>query len=112
MIVTSRSMEFKKYRLFIILPISLFSVHIIAKQYYPPIEIDSTALYNKINYLQSVQELKNQKHGPNIIVILADDLGKNDISLYDTTGVYSPHINSLANDGVVFTEALRTIHTQ
>lgn len=36
---------------------------------------------------------------PNIIVIFADDLGYGDISCYDSKGIKTPHIDSLATGG-------------
>lgn len=40
---------------------------------------------------------------PNIIIILADDLGYGDISPYNAAVDYTPNIQSLANDGILFT---------
>ncbi|MHC2068677.1 sulfatase family protein [Bremerella sp. T1] len=40
---------------------------------------------------------------PNIIVIMADDLGYGDVGCYGATGVETPHIDSLASDGLKFT---------
>ena len=52
------------------------------------------------------QEQKGQKRPPNIIVILADDLGFNDVTThgggYAALGVSTPHIDSIARDGVRF----------
>ncbi len=75
---------------------------------YPPILLDSGALAEKVSYLHSIEAMKGRHKGPNIIVILADDLGKNDITLYDSRGVETPNINRLAQEGVVFTEAYST----
>jgi arylsulfatase A-like enzyme len=41
---------------------------------------------------------------PNILLILADDLGKTDISLYGSPHVKTPHIDAIGHNGVVFTE--------
>lgn len=40
---------------------------------------------------------------PNIIVIMADDLGYGDLSCYGATAVKTPHIDRLAAEGVRFT---------
>lgn len=42
---------------------------------------------------------------PNIVVILADDLGKTDISLYRDDAVPTPNIDAIAARGAVFMEA-------
>jgi len=57
---------------------------------------------------QSISESVPRKDRPNILLILVDDLGKHDITAYDPAGVDTPHINSIANDGVLFTEAYST----
>ncbi len=79
-----------------------------AQSTYPQIFLDSGALELKMDYLEYIDQTKDQYHGPNIIIILVDDLGKNDISLYDSTGVETPHINRLAHEGIVFTQAYST----
>ncbi|MDA0346344.1 MAG: arylsulfatase [Verrucomicrobia bacterium] len=47
--------------------------------------------------------LTNGADKPNIIVIMADDLGYGDISSYGATGVQTPHIDQLAKEGIKFT---------
>ncbi|MXV51895.1 sulfatase-like hydrolase/transferase [Pedobacter sp. HMF7647] len=45
---------------------------------------------------------------PNIIILLADDLGKTDIPLYGNQVVETPNIDKLASEGATFTEAYVT----
>jgi arylsulfatase A-like enzyme len=45
---------------------------------------------------------------PNILFIMVDDLGKADLKLYDMSGQSTPIIESLAEDGVMFENALVT----
>jgi len=42
---------------------------------------------------------------PNVIVIMADDLGYGDVSCYGAEAVETPHIDRLAGEGVRFTDA-------
>ncbi|TFH26194.1 MAG: sulfatase [Bacteroidia bacterium] len=75
---------------------------------YPPIRVDSTRLDGKTRYFQSLAQSGDHKGGPNIVVIVADDLGKNDLNLYFKDGLDTPNINQLAEEGIVFTEAYST----
>lgn len=45
-----------------------------------------------------------QKH-PNVILILADDLGYGDLECYGAKNVQTPHVNRLAQEGIRFTNA-------
>ena len=42
---------------------------------------------------------------PNIIFILTDDLGGRDLSCYGSTFYETPHLDQLAKEGMVFTDA-------
>src|SRR6185437_16454204 len=42
---------------------------------------------------------------PNIVVILADDLGYGDLGCYGATKVKTPNIDRLAEEGMLFTDA-------
>jgi arylsulfatase A-like enzyme len=45
---------------------------------------------------------------PNIVLIIADDLGYSDLASYGNQWVHTPHIDGLAKDGVRFTQAYVT----
>src|SRR5262245_31813363 len=49
--------------------------------------------------------LANAAERPNIVLILADDLGYGDLACFDATDIPTPHIDSIARDGVRFTQA-------
>lgn len=48
---------------------------------------------------------------PNIIVILADDLGYGDVSAYGSKTIKTPNIDKLANEGICFTNGYATSAT-
>ncbi len=58
----------------------------------------------KNNYLaEEIHDLAGYNR-PNVIVILADDLGQTDISLYGNKLISTPHIDGIGKQGVTFTE--------
>ena len=57
--------------------------------------------------LLSAEEVKKSDL-PNIIYIMADDLGYGDPSCYGATKISTPHIDSLAKRGIRFTDAHTT----
>jgi len=70
-----------------------------------PIEFSETNMESKERYLRTVARQDTTKNKPNILLILVDDLGRDDISLYHAEGVHTPHLSRLAASGVVFTDA-------
>lgn len=45
------------------------------------------------------------KQSPNIVIIMADDLGYGDLSCYGATKIHTPHTDRLAENGARFTDA-------
>jgi arylsulfatase A-like enzyme len=56
-----------------------------------------------LSLLSGSQIWGQQVKRPNIIVIMADDLGYGDVSCYGATAVQTPHIDRLAAEGMRFT---------
>jgi arylsulfatase A-like enzyme len=56
----------------------------------------------------SSQTLHAQKAKPNIIYIMADDLGYADLSCYGRNNYQTPNLDKLASQGVMFTNAYAT----
>jgi arylsulfatase A len=52
--------------------------------------------------IQSANELTERK---NIIIILADDLGRNDLASYGNTFIETPNLDAMANEGMQFMNA-------
>src|SRR6267142_2625470 len=53
--------------------------------------------------LNPLQAKLQAKHKPNIIFILADDLGYGDLGCYGQTRIKTPNIDQLASEGIRFT---------
>jgi arylsulfatase A-like enzyme len=70
------------------------------------IKWDSTAIQKKQAYLSTIK--KNTVNKPNIILIVADDLGKYDLSIYGNLLIKTPHIDQLAIDGAICTNGYAT----
>ena len=54
------------------------------------------------------QEIKKRVDQPNIILIIADDLGYSDLHSYGNLATHTPNIDGLGNDGIRFTRAYVT----
>lgn len=55
-----------------------------------------------ITVFNPMQAQTNKK--PNIIIIMADDLGYNDISCFGNTNIKTPHLDQMALEGIKFTD--------
>ena len=86
--------------LYLLLPIT-------SNQWNLEFDIDKIKAKNKVlSFIsQSSDTLSNP---PNIILIVADDLGKTDISLYGETFIETPNIDAIGYSGVTFTEGYVT----
>jgi len=51
---------------------------------------------------------EHAENRPNVVIILADDLGKYDLSLYGGLNIQTPHIDSIGMEGVTFDYAYAT----
>lgn len=51
------------------------------------------------------KKAKVDKEHPNVIIILADDLGYGDLGCYGAKNVQTPNVDKLANQGIRFTDA-------
>jgi len=78
------------------------------------IKWDKEKLAKKEQFLAGIRasaeasSLREDTSRPNIILIMADDLGKYDISLYRSGPVPTPNLNRLASEGVLFGDACVT----
>ena len=101
----------RKYLLFII---SFFLLSLCLYLLWPlrskefEISWDESLIASKQDFLlfQPVTQKKQLK--PNIILIIVDDLGKTDISLYGPGKVYTPNIDRMGAEGVIFHQAYVT----
>jgi arylsulfatase A-like enzyme len=89
---------------------SLFSLAVSAqKKSYPPIPQDEQLSKGKESFLAegSVAGRRPAKR-PNVILIVADDLGRYDLSVYGNSFIQTPNIDSLAKSGALFTDGYAT----
>jgi len=73
-----------------------------------PIKADQGLISSKTRYLDSIGKIPLGAMVPNIVLIVADDLGKHDISTYDPNGVEVPAIDRIARRGMRFDQAYST----
>ncbi|MDF1571522.1 MAG: sulfatase-like hydrolase/transferase [Bacteroidales bacterium] len=69
------------------------------------IVVPGQQLVEKEQQLEKIRQVGFRETPPNVLLILVDDLGKHDISLYDPDGVETPHIEALAASGSTFMHA-------
>ena len=60
---------------------------------------------------EATKTSESEKQKPNIVLIYTDDLGYGDISSYGATGVQTPAIDALAEEGIAFHNAYATAAT-
>lgn len=70
------------------------------------ITFDKEKINQKASFLEAIKPDTSAK--PNIVIIIADDLGKTDISLYGNPPIQTPNIDSIGLKGMTFTEGYIT----
>ncbi len=66
---------------------------------------------DKIAFIENAKTAIISKQKPNIIILLADDLGKYEVSAYGAEHISTPNIDQIGKEGVVFEEAYVTAPT-
>ena len=60
----------------------------------------------------AAQQATAQMQGrPNVVIVIADDMGYGDVSAYGSSTIRTPNIDRLANEGVCFTDGHATSAT-
>lgn len=62
----------------------------------------------KDTYLDNIGRLPTKSGRPNVVIILADDLGLTDISLYGSPYLETPNIDSIGREGITYSQAYAT----
>lgn len=70
------------------------------------VTFDKAKIEEKQQYLSSIQQADSAL--PNIVIIIADDLGKTDISLYGNPPIKTPNIDAIGLKGMTFSEGYIT----
>ncbi|MET7253167.1 sulfatase-like hydrolase/transferase [Dyadobacter fermentans] len=94
--------------------ISLLLVAALALWAFWPLDSDSFLIPQDKNAVDRKEAFLNEPvrdsafRKPNIIVLVADDLGKTDLPIYGNTVVEAPHITALSREGALFNQAYVT----
>ena len=75
------------------------------------IKWDKESKKGKEAFFDDKKSTLRDKKAPNIIILLADDLGKSEVSAYGEDHVLTPNIDRIGKEGVIFDEAYVTAPT-
>ncbi len=62
-------------------------------------------------FMESPIKTKDEGRPPNIVLIVADDLGKYEVSAYGADHIETPHLDQIGREGVIFQEGYVTAPT-
>jgi arylsulfatase A-like enzyme len=65
---------------------------------------DAGSIEAKVDSFVDEVLVAQQGMKPNIVLVFADDLGYGDLSSYGNTQIHTPHIDRMADEGVMFTQ--------
>jgi arylsulfatase A-like enzyme len=75
------------------------------------IKWDKESSKGKEAFFEDEKSKKRNQKAPNIIILLADDLGKSEVSAYGEDHVLTPNIDRIGHEGVIFDQAYVTSPT-
>lgn len=75
------------------------------------IKWDKEKAKGKEAFFEDKKSTTRDQKAPNIIILLADDLGKSEVSAYGEDHVLTPNIDKIGEDGVIFDQAYVTAPT-
>lgn len=93
--------------LLVLVPTLIFLFYPLADPRYE-IVFDEAKIQFRKDFLAKAQPVSDTVRRPNIIVILADDLAKTDLSLYGNPYLKTPHMDSIGLQGVICDEGYIT----
>ena len=67
--------------------------------------ISAAALLSACSGGGSKNQSENKQKNPNVVFLIADDLGIGDLSCYGATKIHTPNIDRLASQGLQFANA-------
>ena len=73
--------------------------------------ISAAALLSACSGGGSKNQSENKQKNPNVVFLIADDLGIGDLSCYGATKIQTPNIDRLASQGLQFANAYTTSST-
>ena len=73
--------------------------------------ISAAALLSACSGGGSKNQSENKQKNPNVVFLIADDLGIGDLSCYGATKIHTPNIDRLASQGLQFANAYTTSST-
>lgn len=91
----------------LLIPILAYLLWPLSSPEYDIVFDESKIAYRK-QYLATPQSSTDSIPPPNVVIILADDLSKMDVSLYGGQHVHTPHMDAIGQSGVSFEEAYIT----
>lgn len=96
-----------KKHLTLLLLIVLHSLQLFSQKHFPPVPFDTILWQGKQDFL-SQHNASAPKEKINVILIVADDLGKHDLSIYGNPYIQTPHIDQLGLEGLLFNSGYAT----
>ena len=95
-------MTFRYLRAFLLVGLGLLLVSCSITRVKWRIKWDKDKEKGKEAFMSAPLETQDKERQPNVIILLADDLGPYEVSAYGVEHISTPHIDQIGAEGVVF----------